>query len=141
MNKPVVIDASAAAPWLIPEERTPVTDQLYADVMSSKGTYFAPALWLWETANILLVSFRRRRVDQGDFDAGLALLASCPVEFDALPDLHRRAQILRLANVHGLTFYDAAYLELALRLNGQLASADRQLVTAAKSCGIPCLDL
>ena len=141
MSKPVVIDASAAAPWVIPEERTPVTDRLFADIMSSKGVYFAPALWLWETANILLVSFRRRRMEQADFDGGLALLAGCPVEFDGLPDLHRRSQILRLANVHGLTFYDAAYLELALRLNGQLASADRQLVAAAKSCGIPCLDL
>jgi predicted nucleic acid-binding protein len=141
VNKPVVIDASAAAPWLIPEERSAVTDQLFADVMSSRGTYFAPALWLWETANILLVSLRRRRVAQDGFDAGLGLLAACPVAFDALPDLHRRSQILRLANVHGLTFYDASYLELALRLNGQLASADRQLVAAAKSCGIPCLDL
>ena len=74
MNKPVVIDASAAAPWLIPEERSAVTDQLFADVMSSRGTYFAPALWLWETANILLVSLRRRRVAQDGFDAGLGLL-------------------------------------------------------------------
>jgi predicted nucleic acid-binding protein len=139
--KPIVIDASAAAPWFIPEERTAVTDQLFADVMTSKGTYFAPALWLWETANILLVALRRRRVEQAEFDGGLGLLAGCPVQFDTLPDLHRRSQIMRLASVHGLTFYDAAYLELALRLNSQLASADRQLVAAAKACGIPCLDL
>jgi predicted nucleic acid-binding protein len=139
--KPIVIDASAAAPWFIPEERTPVTDQLFADVMVSKGTYFAPALWLWETANILLVALRRRRVEQAEFDGGLGLLAACAVQFDTLPDLHRRSQIMRLANVHNLTFYDAAYLELALRLNSQLASADRQLLAAAKACGIPCLDL
>ncbi|MBA2674928.1 type II toxin-antitoxin system VapC family toxin [Ramlibacter sp.] len=139
--KPVVIDASAAAPWIIPEERTPVSDQLFADVMESSGVFHAPALWIWETANILLVSVRRRRLAAELLDAGLELLGACPIEFDSVPDPHRRAQVMRLANTHGLTIYDAAYLELALRLNSQLASADRQLVAAAKSCGIPCLDL
>jgi len=38
-----------------------------------------------------------------------------------------------------LTFYDASYLELVLRLNGQLATLDRNLISAAKSCGIVCL--
>jgi len=139
--KPVVIDASAAAPWVIPEERTPVFEQLYADVLSSPGVFHAPALWLWETSNILLVSLRRRRVEQAQFDAGLSLLEACAIEFDAPPNAHRRSQIMRLAQVHELTFYDASYLELALRLNGQLASADRKLVHAAKTCGITCYDL
>jgi len=139
--KPIVIDASAAAPWFIPEERTPVSDQLYADVMASQRAFFAPALWLWETANVLLVAYRRRRMAAESFEQGLDLLGACPIELDLPPDLHRRRQTMRLANTHGLAFYDAAYLELALRLNSQLASADRQLVAAAKNCGIPCLDL
>ena len=139
--KPIVIDASAAAPWLIPEERSAVTDQIYADVLASPGQFRAPSLWLWETANILLVAFRRRRLSQDDFDAGLALLESCALELDPPPNLHYRSQIMRLAQTHALSFYDASYLELALRLNGQLASLDRALVAAAKKCGIPCLDL
>ena len=60
--RPTVIDASAAAPWFIPEERTAVTDQMYADVIASPGQFRAPSLWLWETSNILLVAFRRRRL-------------------------------------------------------------------------------
>jgi len=139
--RPVVIDASAAAPWVIPEERSPVSDRLYADVLASPGVFHAPALWLWETFNILLVSMRRRRVTPELFEAGQLLLDACPIEFDPPPNAHRRAQVLRLAQVHRLTFYDASYLELALRLNGQLASADRALVHAAKSCGITCYDL
>jgi predicted nucleic acid-binding protein len=139
--KPIVIDASAAAPWLIPEERTAVTDQLYADVAASSGLFHAPLLWFWETSNILLVSLRRGRITTAAMEESLALLAGCPVEMDAPPDAHRRAQIMRLAAVHNLSFYDATYLELALRLNSQLASADKALVAAAKRCGIPCLDL
>jgi predicted nucleic acid-binding protein len=139
--KPIVIDASAAAPWLIPEERSPVSDQLFADVMATTDLFHAPALWLWETANVLVSAFRRKRVKQGALDAGLELLSACPISFDPLPDMHRRAQTMRLAHVHNLSYYDAAYLELALRLNSQLASADKQLVSAAKKCGIHCLAL
>lgn len=136
-----MIDASAAAPWFIPEERTPVSEQLYADAMSSSGVFHAPALWLWETSNVLLMAFRRRRMPQDDFDGALALLDACPIEFDIPPNLHRRTQAMRLAQTHSLSFYDATYLELALRLNGQLASLDRALVEAAKRCGISCLEL
>jgi predicted nucleic acid-binding protein len=139
--KPIVIDASAVAPWFIPEERSAVTDQIYADVIASPGQFRAPSLWLWETSNILLVALHRRQLSQDDFDAGLALLESCGLEFDPPPNLHYRSQIMRLAQTHALSFYDASYLELALRLNGQLASLDRALVAAAKKCGIPCLDL
>ena len=138
--KPIVIDASAAAPWFIPEEHSAVSEQIYADVVTSSGQFRAPSLWLWETSNILLMAFRRRRMSQDEFDAGLALLDACPIEFDPAPNLHYRSQILRLAQAHGLSFYEATYLELALRLNGQLASLDRTLVSAAKNCGIPCLD-
>jgi predicted nucleic acid-binding protein len=139
--KPVVIDASAAAPWLIPDERTPVAAQLYMDVLANPGLFRAPALWLWETSNILLSALRRGRIPPAGMEAGMQLLAQCPIELDSLPDAHRRAQTMRLSETHELTFYDAAYLELALRLNSQLASGDRQLVKAAKSCGIPCLEL
>jgi len=139
--KPVVIDASAAATWLIPDERTAVAAQLYSDVMASPGLFRSPALWLWETSNILLMALRRGRVDAHGLQAGMALLADCPIEIDAPPDAHRRSQTMRLCEAHGLSYYDASYLELALRLNSQLASADRQLVNAAKACGIPCLEL
>jgi predicted nucleic acid-binding protein len=79
-------------------------------------------------------------MSQADMDGGLEILDGCPIQFDAPPNLHRRSQIMRMAQAHSLSFYDASYLELALRLNGQLASTDRKLVVAAKACGISCLD-
>ncbi|MDR1921736.1 MAG: type II toxin-antitoxin system VapC family toxin, partial [Candidatus Adiutrix sp.] len=44
-----------------------------------------------------------------------------------------------LAERHGLTLYDAAYLELAQRLNLPLATLDADLRTAAKALGLPLL--
>ena len=45
----------------------------------------------------------------------------------------------RLATVHGLSAYDAAYLELALRRSLTLVSLDARLVAAAKRLGNPVL--
>jgi predicted nucleic acid-binding protein len=44
--------------------------------------------------------------------------------------------VFTLADRHGLTFYDAAYLDLAQHEGVPLASLDRQLIRAAQSVGI-----
>ena len=41
-----------------------------------------------------------------------------------------------LAHTHGLSFYDAVYLELAKRQDAALASLDAALVRAAKAEGL-----
>lgn len=44
--------------------------------------------------------------------------------------------ILGLARAEGLTTYDAAYLELAIRLNVPLLTKDIDLIGAAKRRGV-----
>ncbi|MEX0670081.1 MAG: type II toxin-antitoxin system VapC family toxin [Pirellulales bacterium] len=48
-----------------------------------------------------------------------------------LPD-----EVLRLFERHGLIAYDAAYLELAMRLSLPLASLDKPLLKATKAEGV-----
>ena len=43
---------------------------------------------------------------------------------------------MSLAREHELTAYDAAYLELAMRLGLPLATGDRKLRTAARRVGV-----
>jgi predicted nucleic acid-binding protein len=45
--------------------------------------------------------------------------------------------VLHLDRAHGLSAYDAAYLESALRRRLPLASLDDKLKAAAKSVGVP----
>ena len=45
--------------------------------------------------------------------------------------------VLALARTHRLTVYDAAYLELALRVDAPLATLDRKLAAAARAAGVP----
>ncbi|OUM01939.1 type II toxin-antitoxin system VapC family toxin [Variovorax sp. JS1663] len=137
--KPIVIDASAAAAWIMPDEVSDAALRLYADATEPNEVFHAPALWVWETGNILVMGQARGRIDGTQVEQAQALLAAANITFDPVPSLHRRAQIGRMAQAHGLTFYDASYLELVLRLNGQLASLDKKLVAAARACGIVCL--
>lgn len=43
---------------------------------------------------------------------------------------------VRLAERHGLTVYDAAYLDLVLDVDGALATLDRELAAAAEAEGV-----
>ena len=43
---------------------------------------------------------------------------------------------LALAHQHGLSVYDAAYLDVSVRHRMRLATIDKQLAAAAKSAGL-----
>jgi predicted nucleic acid-binding protein len=58
------------------------------------------------------------------------------VQVDAETAAHAWGQTLDLARAENLTVYDAAYLELALRLGAGLASADADLISAARRRGL-----
>jgi len=138
--KPIVIDASAAGAWVLPDEANDAAQALYLQANEPDAPFHVPLLWTWEMGNMLVMGVKRGRLDATQLDQAMALLADLQVQADLPLSAHRQAQVARLAITHGLTFYDATYLELVLRLNGQLASQDKKLISAAKSCGIVCLD-
>ena len=137
----IVIDASAAVPWVLSDERTASSENFYAQVCVTPSLYHAPAIWLWEVGNLLMNAVRRKRLTPALAQEGLEHLKLCQIQVANVPSAHKQSQILRLALTHDLSFYDASYLELVLSLNGQLASADAKLVSAAKSCGVQCINL
>lgn len=90
-----------------------------------------PAHWWFELRNVLLVGERRRRLVRRQIGRFLALLQELDIDEDRRPD---EVTAFDLARRHGLTFYDAAYLELALR-HGAIATLDEALVKAASAEG------
>jgi predicted nucleic acid-binding protein len=102
--------------------------------------WWVPGLWHLEVTNALLVAERRSLLPQEDSDVFLARLNALPIQRDPDPSPDRRARILALARAHGLTSYDATYLELAQRLGAILASFDQQLNRAAASAGTGLFD-
>jgi predicted nucleic acid-binding protein len=90
-----------------------------------------PAHWRLEVGNALLMAERRGRIRAGRVDAVWRLLAALPIEVDAETNARAWEGAAELARRHGLTLYDAAYLELAARRRLPLATFDGALVRAA----------
>lgn len=128
---PLVLDASVAAAWCFPDEASAVADATLA--LLAQDQAIVPALFWYEVWNFLLIGERRGRIAAADTSRFLTRLTGLIVEVEPalagerVPDLARR---------HGLTAYDAAYLDLAQRRDLPLSSLDRRLVGAARAEGL-----
>ncbi|HEX4785888.1 MAG TPA: type II toxin-antitoxin system VapC family toxin [Candidatus Sulfotelmatobacter sp.] len=127
----VVLDSSITLAWVYSDETTEAVSQVFDLLIQSGG--WVPQLWRLEVGNVLEMGVRRKRHD-GDFrDATLADLAQLPIQVDGETDKQAWGATLRLARLHQITTYDAAYLELALRRGLPLASLDKDLRSAARA--------
>jgi predicted nucleic acid-binding protein len=130
-----VIDASVTMPWFFPDEATPFTEGLL-DALGDR-VFWAPTLWVVECTNVLQSAQRRKRIDARRRAEIAAELGELPVRLD--PETSGFVSLDRLAAAHGLSAYDAAYLELALRRSLVLVSLDARLIAAAQVLGHPVL--
>ena len=137
----ITLDASASAAWLLPDQASPVADRLYEQAVDGEGEFQAPALWAWESGNLLQMAARRGRLSTAQTRQAIKALGLAGVQLEPPPNAARMTEILTLAASHALTFYDAAYLEQALRTEARLASKDARLRRAAMAMGIVCLEL
>ena len=96
-----------------------------------------PGIWWYELRNALVVNERRGRLGAADSRSTLADLREMRITID---HEHDEALLLDLSRQHELSVYDAAYLEVALRLGLPLASLDQRLCEAASACDIALLE-
>jgi len=129
-----VLDTSVAVSWFFEDE----AGEYNAAVLESLTGWEAvvPSLWQLEVANVLLVAEWRGRCSEAEAVRFIELLESLPIVTD--DDTARRALhgTYQLAREYGLSAYDAAYLELAMRTGSPLATLDRQLADAATKAGV-----
>lgn len=125
----LVVDASALAAWLLPDE----TSADMGGLVAEQAEVLAPWLLWAELRNILIVTERRGRLPQGMADQLIEAVDALEIELDVVPS---NAAVLALARRHALTVYDALYLELALRHGAMLATLDTKLVQAARAEGV-----
>jgi predicted nucleic acid-binding protein len=130
----LVLDPSVVLAWAYTDEGTPATAHVL-DLVAQSGAV-VPAIWHLEVANALQQGLRRGRIDKADRDSALFDLIDLDIEIDSETSVHAWTATLNLAETHGLTVYDAAYLELARRRNLRLASLDRELRAAAEAIGV-----
>jgi predicted nucleic acid-binding protein len=100
---------------------------------------FAPQLWPLEVVNGLLIAQRRGRIDAAKRRHLAGVLRALPISIDEETGVQVWSATQTLADSHRLSIYDAAYLELALRLGIPLATGDRALAAATRALGAPLL--
>jgi len=129
----IVLDASVALAWCLDDETS-----VYADsVLSTLDVEDAvvPHHWALEVANGLLAAERRGRLRADETPALVTLLLSLPIVPEPLARERDLTETLKTAREHGLTTYDAAYLELARRIGAPIATLDGALAAAARRVG------
>ena len=128
-----VVDASVSAAWFLPNEASADTEAALQATITRD--VWVPSLWLLEISNLLLRAQRRKRIS-ADKRRELAAAATAlrirvdreAVAISALDEVAAR---------HGLSAYDAAYLELALRRGLPLATQGEALIAAMAKAGVP----
>jgi predicted nucleic acid-binding protein len=129
-----VLDASLTLQWFLEDE----ADRGYSlAVLASlvEKRALVPILWFFKVGNGLLMAHRRKRITREQIDEFLMRLRRLPIDVaEQTP-----ADILELpalAQSHGLTNYDASYLDVAARSALPLATTDSLLRKASYAAGV-----
>jgi predicted nucleic acid-binding protein len=122
----VVVDASIAVKWFVPEELSAAARRLLA----AEYELLAPDLLWAELGNALWKKHRRRELDQRTAGRLLRDFSRVPIEFHRT--IRWAGAALELAMRHGVTVYDALYLALAAGHGCRVLTADRRLREACR---------
>ena len=133
----IVVDCSVTMAWGLRDEATDFTDSVLRTVQENGAE--APLLWFLEVTNVLLMAQKRKRISRQEAREFMAMLGALPIEVDVLEPPDVFTTVIDLAEKHGLTTYDAAYLELAMKMELPLASRDHELNFAARKEGVETL--
>lgn len=130
----LVLDASSVLSWCFEDEGNPDADALIERVAADGAV--VPAIWPLEVANALVVAERRQRLAAEDSERFIAMIEELPITIDAGTAARAFHETAALARDHGLSAYDAAYLELAMRAELPLATSNEKLRRAATGLGL-----
>lgn len=129
MPRRIVLDTSAVIDGL--DAAHPAWGEVIRDIQAEHSAS-APAALASESGNV--VHGRRREAFGATTEDRQKLLSVLLRDIELVPsDDGSRAEAGRLAESHGLTFYDAEFLELAARDDeGLLVTQDAKLLAAAR---------
>lgn len=121
-----VVDASALTAVVFGEPKGPAVAE-----MLEGETLVAPALVVYELGNACWKKCRRDPGSAGKFRDAFANLSLFEIKLLAVEP----PAVLATAEMHAVTYYDAAYLWLADRLKARLVTLDGRLLQLTKASG------
>lgn len=125
----VVIDASVAAKWFLPDE--PFSAQaleLLRRATTGAMDFIVPDLFFSECGNILWKAARRKRLSMDETSTAIQVIEQLrPLTVPAAALLE---DTLQIARNYDRTFYDSLYLAVAAKQETYLITADEKLAHA-----------
>lgn len=118
----IVVDTSTVVKWYIPEQHHEQARSLRDDFLNGKQDLYAPALMPFEAVNALRYS--------GHYDGERLTEAATSLEnygIELVP-FGSVGPIAEILNTVAITAYDAAYVALAVKLDGTAYTADKNLL-------------
>lgn len=137
MSGMVVIDCSITIAWCFGDEATAGASKVQERL--ERDAALVPAHWFLEVTNVLAMAERRKRITAAVSIEFLNSLEALDIQVDEKSTRRAFSHLLPLCRQHGLTSYDAAYLDLALRRRLPLATLDDDLRSAARQLGLDLL--
>lgn len=133
MNKTIIIDASIATKWIVPEHDSQQASILLTEWKRNEYTLLAPVLFVYEITNILYRKALAGDIAYEDIAPGLINILSNSVELDKSTDKQLSLRAIELAHQFRLlATYDAHYLALAEREGCEFWTADTRLWRAVR---------
>lgn len=127
----IVVDASVATKWFLPENGEALAEQALAwlDKYDNKEVRFVvPDLFYVEIASAIWKAVRVGRISRSFGDQALVLLIQR--EIVTVPSLELLDSAYQIATSHQRTVYDSLYVALAVQTKTQLITADERLANA-----------
>ena len=136
----IVLNNSINTRLLWPDSESPDNNEHALRVIrqAANGSIFrVPTIWHYEAAHVAAALVRTGQVSQASAMRYFEQVAMLPIVTDTTSHAKATSATFALSVQYNLSVYDAAYLELALRLGGSLATNDQRLQAAAHQAGAP----
>lgn len=125
----IVVDASVAAKWFLPEARAEAASALLA----TDYVLVAPDLIRLEVAGVFLRALRRGELSATDAEEADRTLCDA---LRLVPATDVLDAAFEIAGRHGGALYDAVYVAVARSLEAEVATDDEGLAEVARRAGV-----
>jgi len=129
---PFLVDNSIVSGWYLAKQATPYTDAVLDRLRHDPA--IVPPLWELELVNVARTATKRGILTHDAARLAVSFVLGLPITVDRA--IVPPERVLSLALTYNLTAYDAAYLELAMRLKLPMAAADGALKAAGEKAGV-----
>jgi predicted nucleic acid-binding protein len=127
----VVLDASVAVKWFLPEQVETLTSEALALLNSCRKKeihIIVPDLFWVEFASVLWKAIRRGNYSKASADAARGYLKD--LDFPTIPSLELLDRAFEIATAFERSVYDSVYVALAVQTQSQLITADERLANS-----------